>query len=128
MPSDTPSDAAPAGPLTIESYSFGQMTVAGKLYTRDLIVFPREVRPGWRRKEGHSLALADLAPVIAFHPRILVAGTGACGGMKIPEKTAEGIRERHIELIARPTGEAWKTYNGLLRQGRNAAGAFHLTC
>jgi hypothetical protein len=38
------------------------------------------------------------------------------------------LKERGIKLIAQPTGEAYKTFNELLKAGKAVVGAFHLTC
>lgn len=45
----------------IESYTFGRMTVNGKHYSADLIIYPNgRLQDSWWRKEGHRLQLADI--------------------------------------------------------------------
>jgi hypothetical protein len=60
--------------IMIESYRFGEITVDGKKYRRDVIIFPDHVRDDWWREEGHRLKLVDIEDVIAFQPEILVVG------------------------------------------------------
>ena len=49
-------------------YSFGSVRVDGEEHTRDLIVLPERVVPGWWRRDGHSLAMEDLDEVIEELP------------------------------------------------------------
>ncbi|MEM1564016.1 MAG: Mth938-like domain-containing protein [Candidatus Bathyarchaeia archaeon] len=114
----------------IESYDFGVMVIDGKRYTSDLIVFPEKVLGGWWRKEGHKIYVEDLQEVFNHKPlpEVLVVGTGYSGLVKVMPEVNETLKERGIRLIAQPTGEAYKTFNELLKAGKLVAGAFHLTC
>lgn len=114
----------------IEFYDFGVMVVNGKRYTNDLIVFPEKVLDGWWRKEGHQLCVKDLKEVLSQIPlpEVLVVGTGYSGLVKVLPEVEKTLKERGIKLIIQPTKEAYKTFNELLRAGKRAVGAFHLTC
>ena len=114
--------------MQIDSYSFGSMTVDGKVYEADLIVFPDRVEPNWWRKQGHSLAVEDLGGIINFKPEILIIGKGAYGYMEIPPATKKTLKEKNIELIEENTEQAWRLFNEQIKKGRKAVGAFHLTC
>ena len=46
--------------MLIESYSFGKISINGKIYHSDVIIFPDRVYDSWWRKEGHILHLEDL--------------------------------------------------------------------
>jgi hypothetical protein len=111
----------------VESYAFGEMVVDGQTYTNDLIVLPERVVSNWWRDQGHRLSKNDLSEVFEAQPEVLVVGTGAHGVMKVPKKTRQAVREAGIELRVVETGDAWRTYNSL-REERETAGAFHLTC
>ena len=111
----------------IESYQFGRMVVDGETHTDDLILLPDRVIAGWWRDQGHSLSANDLEDVFEASPDVLVVGTGANGVMDVPQETRETVREAGIELKIAQTGEAWRLYNDL-RDERDTAGAFHLTC
>ena len=112
----------------IESYSFGRIVVDGKEYTTDLIIFSDRVKDGWWRKQGHRLHIEDIEDVVEERPDVLVVGTGYWGLMRVPAETKKYIEERGIELIIQPTKQACKTYNELIRSGKEAAAAFHLSC
>jgi hypothetical protein len=114
--------------MRIDSYSFGVMKVDSTEHRADLIVFPDRVRPNWRRRQGHSLAIEDLDDVLGFKPEVLVIGRGASGLMDIPPSTAKSLQEKGIEVIAKNTGQAWGVFNEQTEKGRKVVGAFHLTC
>lgn len=112
----------------IESYDFGKIVIDGQEHTADVIVFPDRAPKGWRRKEGHSLAMEDLGGVLDYRPGTLVVGTGYSGGMKVGEKTKALLESRGIKVIARKTKDACAEFNRLLSGSRKVVGAFHLTC
>ena len=114
--------------MHIDSYSFGSMTVDGKTYSSDLIVFPEKVKSGWWRVEGHSLCAADLGEILEYKPEVLVIGKGASGCMDVPQETKELLEGKNIEVIEDNTGEAYRIFNDEIKKGKKAVGAFHLTC
>ena len=110
----------------IDEYGFGRIVVDGVEQTRDVILLPGRVVTNWRRQDGHSLVLDDLAAVLEELPERLVVGTGAHGRLTPDPDTLERLRERGIEVEALPTGEAVRRYEAL-NPDRTAA-ALHLTC
>ncbi len=114
--------------IKVDRYSFGLIAVNGKIYDKDIIVFPDRVKSNWWRKQGHTLLIEDLSDVIEYKPEILVIGKGAYGFMKIPEETQSFLKNNDIELIERVTDEAYKIFNKYIEQGKKVVGAFHLTC
>jgi len=111
----------------IESYDFGKITINGKRYTTDVIIFPDHVHDSWWRNQGHLLSIEDLREVAQAKPEVLIIGTGYNGYMKVPNEVLGHFTSRSIEVIAEKTGEACKTYNRLASTKRVVA-AFHLTC
>ena len=111
----------------IDAYVFGRITIDGKRYSTDLIVFPDKVKAGWRRKEGHSLQIVDLMEVLEAKPEVLVVGTGYSGMMDVPPETIVHIESEEIELVVQNTAEACKTFNRLA-ESRTVVAALHLTC
>lgn len=114
----------------IDSYDFGVIAVKGKRYTSDVIVFPEKVADKWWRKEGHRIYVEDLKEIFSHspHPEVLVVGTGYYGLVKVMPEAEKALEMRGVKLIIQPTGEAYKTFNELLKSNRPVAGAFHLTC
>lgn len=111
----------------IESYSFGEITINGRRYSRDIIIFPDNVKDNWWRKEGHRLSLEDLKDVFAAEPEVFVVGTGYSGLMKIPQDVRDYVKSKGIELVVENTKQACQTYNRRCRS-RKVVAALHLTC
>jgi hypothetical protein len=114
--------------VNIEAYVYGSMTIDGKVYKKDLVIFPDRLDPEWWRKEGHSLGAEDLDEVFKEKPEVLVIGTGSLGLMRIPLPTRLALKENNIELIAKKTDAAVRFYNEQAQMKRRVVGAFHLTC
>ena len=112
----------------IDSYGFGRITINGKRYTNDVIVFSDRVKDNWWRKEGHRLQVEDIETVVGGKPEILVVGTGYYGLVKIPVETIEYLKSKGVELIAQKTRDACTTYNRLVESGKKVIAALHLTC
>ena len=111
----------------IDSYDFGRITINGKHYTTDLLVFPEKIKADWWRKKGHNLHIADLKEVLEAKPEVLVIGTGYSGMMKVPPETRSYIESEGIELVVQKTAEACKTFNRVA-ESRTVVAALHLTC
>jgi len=114
--------------MHIDGCTFGCMIVDGDAYTKDLLLLGDEVLPNWRREHGHSLYEYDLRDVFQVWPSVLIIGTGFNGRMLVPPETWEALWNAGIEAIIERTEFAAKTFNLLTAEGRDPAGAFHLTC
>ena len=110
----------------LEHYSFGRIMVDGEEHTRDLIVLPDRVLGSWWRRDGHSLALEDLAEVEAELPARLILGCGAHGRLHPDPAVIAELAARGIEVEALPTAEAVRRYGE--SDARRTAAALHLTC
>jgi hypothetical protein len=111
----------------LRDYRFGQITVDGRTYQKDILVYDHGVIPNWWRRQGHSLVPDDLTEVMAKEPRTLVVGCGAYGALVVPESTKAWLEEQGVELIALPTAKACSAYNDRQCEGGVVA-ALHLTC
>jgi len=114
--------------MKIDSYSFGSMTIDGKIYNADVIIFPEKVSPSWWRKEGHSLAIEDLEEILKYKPEVLVVGRGYSSQMRIPPETRRILQYKNIRVIDTETGKAYPIFNDEIAKGTKVVGAFHLTC
>ncbi len=112
----------------IEKYSFGEIIINGKTYTRDLIVYPDKIRENWWRKEGHFLSLQDIEEVFEYKPEILIIGSGYSGVMEVPEDVIKEVEEMGIKVEVYLTREAVKKFNEYIEKGKRAVCALHLTC
>ncbi|RLF20081.1 MAG: hypothetical protein DRZ82_03505 [Thermoprotei archaeon] len=112
----------------VEHYEFGKIVINGKIFNRDVIIFPDRIIDNWWRKEGHSLCMDDIRDVLTYNPEILVIGTGYYGLMRVPEDVIKSLRERGIEVHVAKTKEACRIFNELIEKGKRVVAALHLTC
>ncbi len=113
--------------MTIEEYGFGRIVVDGREERRDLIITTAGIHSNWWRKNGHSLSLEDLGPVLEARPDVLIVGTGADGNMRPTSGLENDLAAIGIATEFLPTADAVKRFNELLGV-RNVAAALHLTC
>ena len=114
--------------LIIDAFSFGHMSINGKSYQKDVIIFPDgSILCPWWRESGHKLAAADIQSLIEMRPEIVLAGTGSPGLMKPESGLQTFLQNQGIDFVVLPTKEAVRIYNDLSRTKRTG-GCFHLTC
>lgn len=104
------------------------MTINGKSYTSDLIIFREYIETNWRRKKGHSIHLDDLKTVFEKEVETLIIGTGKYGLVEVPEGIIKELRTRDIELIIEKSDDAVTKFNERVKKKAKVAGAFHLNC
>jgi hypothetical protein len=113
--------------MLITHYSFGNITVNGETYTKDVIIYPEHVYSPWWRKEGHLLQTPDLSEVVNAGVATLIIGTGLYGAMQVPEKILDYLKSKNIEAHVENTKEAVRLYNEISAKSP-AIAALHLTC
>ncbi|KAF0146272.1 MAG: hypothetical protein FD156_299 [Nitrospirae bacterium] len=116
--------------MKINGYSFGKITVDGKTYTSDVVIYPERVDSSWWRKEGHYLQPVDLEEIFKAKPDILIIGAGHDGVMRVPDETLNFIKAKRINVYADKTGRAVEEYNRLQAEKTKkiVVAALHLTC
>ena len=113
--------------MIINSYSFGNITIDGKNYRSDVIIFPDKINSKWWRKSGHLLSNEDIGEILKYKPEMLIIGTGASGLMKVDQKVKDKLNSLGIGFIIKKTTEAVEEYNKLEKKDKIIC-AFHLTC
>jgi len=113
--------------MHIDNYSFGNITIRGKSYSKDVIIFPDRVLSPWWRGEGHLLQVDDLVEIVKSGIADLVIGTGYYGTMKVPSEVIEFLNKKGITTRIEKTPEAVEVYNRISLK-RAAVAALHLTC
>ena len=114
--------------MMIEHFSFGSIIIDGITYTNDIKIIQGKVIPTWWRKSGHQVNIDDIQDIIDAKPSILVLGKGKPGFMKSTPLLCEFLRNSNIELIEEKTSKAIKTFNRLIKDGKNVSAGFHLSC
>ncbi|WP_457591604.1 Mth938-like domain-containing protein [Geoglobus sp.] len=112
----------------VEEYEFGRIVIAGREYREDVVVHEGGVEEGWWRKEGHRVSVEDLEKILHLNPEVVVFGTGAHGRMRVDESVREFLKSRGIDVIEDDSFSAVKIFESLLRSGKKAVLAIHLTC
>ncbi len=112
----------------IEKYSFGKMTISGKRYKSDLKIIRGQVYPDWWRKKGHSIADDEITDIINAKPDYLIIGSGKFGLMKVSDELRGVLSDCGVEVIVERSKSAVVTFNQMYADGKNIAGAFHLSC
>jgi hypothetical protein len=114
--------------MKITNYTFGKISIDGKTYHSDVIITSNKVKDNWWRKEGHNLAIADLADVLDANPEVLIIGSGYYGRMQVPEVTRDFLNEKGIQVEVVPTSVAVEKFNQLQQKCARIVAALHLTC
>lgn len=113
----------------IEKCRFGSMTIEGRRFGSDLMIFPNgDIRADWRRAAGHRLCMADIEELVAAQPQILVVGNGIFGRMKPEQDLEQLLNQRGIRMLMARTKAAAQLYNETRRTQPMVAACFHLTC
>ncbi|MFP4686675.1 MAG: Mth938-like domain-containing protein [bacterium] len=113
--------------MKVSDYSFGSMKVGDKKISSDIIVHGDWIHDWWR-ESGHRVVTVDLKEIARRNPAIIVFGCGASGMMTVSAEAKQHLQQQGIDCETYNTGKAVKRYNQLLKEGKNVAGAFHLTC
>jgi len=111
----------------IDSYKFGEFIVDGKRFKSNIELAGQAVKEH-RYLPEHELSLDDFTNLINYRPSVLLIGTGAYGVIKPPKQIIEFIEKQGIKVIVEKTGNACKTYNSLLKEGKKVAALLHNTC
>ena len=112
----------------IEQYSFGRMTIQGRVFADDVLICRETLVSPWWRKQGHVVQVKDLEPVLAHKPDVIILGQGQPGQMKASRVLVDHLQALGIDLIQKPTQEAVQIFNRRIGQGDHVCGGFHLTC
>ena len=113
--------------MHIDSYDFGRIVIDGHSYQQDLLIWPGHIKSDWWRGEAHLLQIPDVFEALAADIQVLVVGSGQPGRMEVAPELAAYLKEKDIELVAKPTREACLVIIQMTEKRRWAA-ALHLTC
>jgi len=114
--------------IRIDGYSFGKITIDGKQYVSDLIIYPDRVDDKWWRQEGHLLQMEDLEEVFASKPVVLIVGQGQPGLMKVDPKVETYCHQNNIKISITPTEQAVEEFNRSTGTKEKVIACLHLTC
>ncbi len=113
--------------MKIDSFSFGNISIGGKTFTQDVIVFADRVQSPWVREEEHRPQIIEFAEIVRAEPDVLIIGTGYAGVMSIPEQIRNYLTSKGIDVRVEKTKAATELYNSLFGKEKVIA-ALHITC
>ena len=111
--------------LLVRSYAPGEVRVGETMLHRSCLISAGQLVDDWRPQSVEEITEADLEPVFALQPEIVVLGTGA--RQRFPEsRLLAAIMARGIGCEVMDTGAACRTYNVLVSEARRAVAALLL--
>jgi uncharacterized protein len=114
-------DAQPEVNL-IRSYSAGEVRIGERAFPRSCIVTPDAVIADWRPSNVEDVQEADLEPIFAAQPQLVLLGTG--GMQRFPDVRIRGaFAKRSIAIETMDLGAACRTFNILVQEGRRVCAA-----
>jgi glucokinase len=111
--------------------SFGEVTINGKTYTRDVFLTAdgklekRKKKHAEDSEAGHLVSAKELEDVCQGGPEILFLGTGQSDSLRLSEEASRYLSHRSIDCFAAPTAEVAPAYN---KSKKRKAALLHVTC
>jgi uncharacterized protein len=106
----------------IHAYGPGALRIGDRTFDRSLIVTAETLIEHWRPESIADLGPADLEPLLALEPEVLLIGSGA--RQAFPGRPAlHALYAARIGFEVMDTGAACRTYNVLVAEGRRVAAA-----
>ena len=112
----------PATAHIVRSYAPGLIRIGDRDIAASVIVTASTLIEPWRPRRMMDLAAADLEPVLALRPEVLLLGSGARQVFP-PHELLARLHAARIGVEVMDTGAACRTYNVLVGEGRAVAAA-----
>ncbi|OGT77551.1 MAG: hypothetical protein A3I78_11915 [Gammaproteobacteria bacterium RIFCSPLOWO2_02_FULL_56_15] len=118
-------DSNQEGYNKIDAYSAGNIVIAGRNFTRSLIVTPRALLSGWPPAVITEMKAEHLDPFLEIMPEVLLIGTGQ--KLVFPDQEILlPLFRAGIGCEIMDTGAACRSYNFLVGEGRHVAAALFM--
>jgi uncharacterized protein len=106
----------------ITAYGKGYIDVNKKRYTQPIIVMPNTLILDWSARDFANLSEDDLNTLSTLNPEVVLLGTGDTHEFIHPKLTAT-LTNNWTANESMSTDAACRTYNIMIREGRNVAAA-----
>ena len=116
----------PATRHVVRGYSPGVLRIGEQEYSRSVIVSATTLITDWRPQRMDELTAADLEPVLALQPEVLLLGSGVRQVFP-PHELLARLYAARVGFEVMDTGAACRTYNVLVGEGRKVAAAMLIT-
>ncbi|MGH8154256.1 MAG: Mth938-like domain-containing protein [Rhodanobacteraceae bacterium] len=102
-----------------------QVVVVDRAFNASLILTREKVIDDWRVTDAAAIRAADLEPILALNPDVVLLGTGA--RQVFPSQAVLGaFLQRGVGVEAMDNAAAARTWDILAGEGRNVVAAFIL--
>jgi len=110
------------GAHVVRAYAPGRIRIGDRDFETSLIVTATDLIEPWRPGRIAALEAADLEPVVALAPEVLLIGTGSRQAFPDPAVFA-ALHAARIGFEVMDTRAACRTYNVLVAENRKVAAA-----
>jgi hypothetical protein len=114
--------------VLINSTEFGSITIDGRTYYNDVIVFwdgeIKEARTFIRHLFGNN----EFQELMRKGPEVIVVGTGDSGFLKVSDEVRKLCKQKNVELVEMISKRAIEKFNENLKRGKKVIGFIHTTC
>jgi uncharacterized protein len=104
--------------LTVRRYAPGEIEIGAEILRGPCIVTPQRLISQWPAISIAALDLAQLEPLLAFKPAIVILGSDVPGA-RAPLALRRALEARAIALEVMNLGAACRTYNVLAQELRS---------
>ena len=112
----------PATAHVVRAYGPGLLRIGDRSYDTSIILTATTLIESWRPRRMEDLVTADLEPVLALRPEVLLVGSGL--RQKFPgREVLAALYQSRVGFEIMDTGAACRTYNVLVAEGRQAVAA-----
>ena len=106
----------------IRGYAAGEVRIADLVQHAPCIVTADQLLLDWPARDAKTLSAADLEPLFALQPEVVLLGTGAKQIFPASD-VRQAFAARRIGLEVMDLGAACRTYNILVQEERRVAAA-----
>lgn len=112
--------------VEINSTEFGEITIDGRTYYSDVIVW-------WNGEvemvvKKHSIDMDDLAKFMEKKPEAIIIGIGQTNGVRVMPEVKQVLEDKDIELYVEPSSKAIEIFNSFVQSKKKAVAKIHTTC
>jgi uncharacterized protein len=115
-------DERTAGAFLVRAYKPGELRVGEEILTRSCVLRADQMLREWRPQTVEDVTLADLDPVLALEPEIVLFGVGERQRFLRPDLMG-ALLARGVGCEVMTTDAACRTYNVLVSEERRVVAA-----
>jgi hypothetical protein len=111
--------------VSIDSVSFGEVKVDGKVYYSDLIVWwdgSVEMIP-----KSHQFGMSELLNLLRRGPEAVILGTGMEGSVAVLEEVQQEMEDQKLLFFTESSPNALEVFNAMISEGKKAVAYIHCT-